>query len=184
MFEWVSHVKFQLNNAERAFYALKIGITFNPLWRTKLNLSGSSGALHPCLWRSSAWFPDNARLKKNWNVSRNPVSAGFLVIDRAMKSNLKNLIFFPICHSSTFVMLANIIEGRFKYDCSTYQFQKNVSEEIRTGVTSGLNCRHSTLSHQKVFFIRSAEVVNYLFRHNIIDCIDNENMKIFENFVC
>ena len=63
-------------------------------------------------------------------------------------------------------------------------FRKMFRKKIRTGVTSGLNCRHSTLSHQKVFFIRSAEVVNYLFGHNIIDCIDNENMKIFENFVC
>ena len=45
-------------------------------------------------------------------------------------------------------------------DCSTYQFQKSISK-IRTGVTSVLNCRSSTLSHQKTFSIRSAKMFNF-----------------------
>ena len=65
----------------------------------------------------------------------------------------------------------------------TFVSEKNL-REMRTGVTSVLYCGYSTLSHQKTFFIRAAEMVNYLFRHNIIGGFDNENMKILKkNFV-
>ena len=75
-------------------------------------------------------------------------------------------------------MLTDLFNERYKYDCSTYfSFRKNL-REMRNGVTSVLNCGYSTLSHSKAFFIRSAEMVNYLFRHNIIDGFDNEKMKI------
>ena len=53
---------------------------------------------------------------------------------------------------------------------------------MRTGVTSVLNCGYSTLSHKNVFFMRSTEMVNNRFRHNIIDGFDNENMKFFKIF--
>ena len=60
-----------------------------------------------------------------------------------------------------------------------YQFPKKLAI-MRTGVTSVLSCEYSTLSHQKTLFIRSAEMVNYLFRQNIIAGFDYENMKPFK----
>ena len=99
---------------------------------------------------------------------------------------LKNNNLLPICHQielMTFVMLANLINGHYKYDCSAYiSFRKNYPE-MRTQVASVLNCGYATLSHQKSFYIRSAEMANYLFRHNIVDGFNTENIKIFKKFL-
>ena len=180
---WVSHVEIQLNKARRAFYALKSRIPFNTPSRTKLNLYRAL-VISILIYGIPAWFPDITRLKEMERFQKSCFRWVF-GHQQSYEFELKINQFLPICHRIellTFVMLNNLINRRYKYDCATYiSFRKNL-REMRTGVTNVLNCGYSTLSHQKAFFIRSAEMVN-LFRHNIIDGFDNENMKSFKIFL-
>ena len=61
-----------------------------------------------------------------------------------------------------------MFSGRYLYDFATHIDIRVYDQNLRTQAMSLINCNYHSLAHQKSFFSRAAEMINFVYRHKVI----------------
>ena len=81
-------------------------------------------------------------------------------------------------------MASKMFIGRYLYDFATHIDFRVYDRALRTQAMSLINCNYHLLAHQKSFFSRAAEMINFLNRHKVITGLDTMNIQAVRKHLC
>ena len=78
-------------------------------------------------------------------------------------------------------MASKKFSGRYLFDFATHIDFRVFDPTLRTQAMSIFNCDYLSLAYQKSFFSRTAEMINFLYRHKVITGLDIMNIQAVKN---
>ena len=96
------------------------------------------------------------------------------------EQQLKSYNILPVCYQFellTFTMASKMFSGRYLYDFATHIDFRVHDRTLRTQAMSLITYNYHSLAHQKSFFSRAAEMINFLYRHKVITGLDTMNIQ-------
>ena len=131
------------------------------------------------LYRIPAWHPDVTRMKEI-EKSRKPCLRSVFGSNLQYEQQLKSYDILPVCYQielPTFTMASKMFSGRYLYDFATHIDFRINDRTLKTPAMSLINCNYNSLAHQKSFFSRAAEIINFLYRHKVITNLDTMDVQ-------
>ena len=102
------------------------------------------------------------------------------------EQQLKKYKFLPLCYRIellTFSMIFKMICQQYFYEFAAHIGFRVYDRDFRCQATSLFTCKYSSVTHQKSFFSRAAEMANLLYRHKIITGFDPENIRVVKEYL-
>ena len=137
------------------------------------------------LYGIPAWHPDVTRMKEMEKFQKSCLRWVFgskLQYEQQLKNNDILLVSYQI-ELLTFTMASKMFSGRYLYDFATLIDFRVYDWTSRTQAMSLINCNYHSLAHQKSFFSKAAEMINFLYRHKVITRLDTINIQAVRKYL-
>ena len=137
------------------------------------------------LYGIPAWHPDLTRMKEREKFQKSCLRWVFgsrLQCEQQLKSN----DILPVCYQIellTFTMASKMFIGRYLYDFATHIDFRVYDRTLRIQAMRFINCNYHSLTHQKYFFSRAAEIINFLYRHKVITGLVTLNIQAVRKYL-